>query len=219
VSGLFGVSGVAEELGDGLGALGDGVLGELPGKDEANGGLDFTGSQSALLVVAGNLAALGGDALEHVVREGVHDGHGLGADAGLLVNGLEDLVDVDAVGLLPLGPALLSLALLETVTSLVSTTSLGGLVLARGLPGLVSARCILRHVGSVGDGATLVRGGVGTSVTLSVSVGTSSVALSVSVGSSSVTLSVSSLVDILLGLGVVGLVGSHLDEVVENGRC
>ncbi len=37
------------------------------------------------------LAGLGGDALEHVVREGVHDGHGLGADAGVLVDGLEVL--------------------------------------------------------------------------------------------------------------------------------
>ena len=40
------------ELGDGLGALGDGVFGELPGENEAHGGLDLTGGDGRLLVVA-----------------------------------------------------------------------------------------------------------------------------------------------------------------------
>ena len=74
------------------------------------------------LVVVGELAGLGGDPLEEVVHEGVHDRHGLGGDAGvgvhllqhlnkkeLLENSLKPvhLVDVDGVALLPLALALL----------------------------------------------------------------------------------------------------------------
>ena len=81
------------------------MLGELTGEDEAHGGLDLPGGDGGLLVVAGELGSLGGDLLEDVVDEGVHDGHGLGGDAGVGVHLLEDLVDVDLVGLgLGLGP-------------------------------------------------------------------------------------------------------------------
>ena len=75
------------------------MLGELTGEDEAHGGLDLPGGDGGLLVVAGELGSLGGDLLEDVVDEGVHDGHGLGGDAGVGVHLLEDLVDVDLVGL------------------------------------------------------------------------------------------------------------------------
>ena len=87
------------ELGDGLGTLGDGVLGELTGEHEADGGLDLSGGEGGLLVVGGELAGLGGDALEDVVDEGVHDGHALLGDAGVGVDLLEDLVDVGGVAL------------------------------------------------------------------------------------------------------------------------
>jgi hypothetical protein len=40
---------------------------------------------------------LGGDAFEHVIDERVHDRHGLGGDASIWVNLLEDTVDVDGV--------------------------------------------------------------------------------------------------------------------------
>ena len=40
------------ELGDSLGALGDGVLGELTGEEEADGSLDLAGGEGVLLVVA-----------------------------------------------------------------------------------------------------------------------------------------------------------------------
>lgn len=60
---LFGGGGV---LGDGLGALGDGVLGQLAGEDEPHGGLDFARGDGGLLVVGGELGGLGGDALEDV---------------------------------------------------------------------------------------------------------------------------------------------------------
>ena len=82
------------ELGDGLGALGDGVLGELSGEHEADGGLDLPGGEGGLLVVLGELAGLSGDALEDVVDEGVHDGHALLGDASVGVDLLEHLVDV-----------------------------------------------------------------------------------------------------------------------------
>ena len=39
-------------LGDSLGALGDGVLGELTWEEESHGGLDFAGGEGVLLVVA-----------------------------------------------------------------------------------------------------------------------------------------------------------------------
>ena len=93
-------------LGDGLGALGDGVLGQLSGEDEADGGLDLAGREGGLAVVAGQAAGLGSGALEHVVDEGVQDGHGALGDAGVGVHLLQDLVQVRGVGLSALGLAL-----------------------------------------------------------------------------------------------------------------
>ena len=86
---------VGRVLGDGLGALGDGVLGELTGEEEADGGLDLAGGEGRLLVVADELGGLTGDLLEDVVDEGVQDGHGPLGDSGLGVHLLEDAVDVD----------------------------------------------------------------------------------------------------------------------------
>ena len=82
-------------LGDGLGAFRDGVLGELTGEEEADGGLDLSAGESVLLVVADKAGGLAGDLLEDVVDEGVHDAHGLLGDTGLGVDLLEDTVDVD----------------------------------------------------------------------------------------------------------------------------
>merc|ERR1719265_199732 len=86
-------------LGDGLGALGDGVLGELAGEDEADGGLDLASGERGLLVVVAQLAGLAGDASEGVVDEAVEDAHRALGDASVGVHLLEDLVDVDVVGL------------------------------------------------------------------------------------------------------------------------
>ena len=120
------------ELGHGLGALGDGVLGELTGEDEAHGGLDLAGGHGGLLVVAGELGRLGGDLLEDVVDEGVHDGHGLGGDAGVGVHLLEDLVDVDLVGL--------GLGLLLAALAALGDGLLGGL-LGGGVLAMVRVVC------------------------------------------------------------------------------
>jgi len=75
------------------------VLGQFPRKHEANGGLDLAATERRLLVVSGELASFGSNALKDVVDEGVHDGHALLGDASVWVNLLEHLVDVTAVRL------------------------------------------------------------------------------------------------------------------------
>jgi len=75
------------------------VLGEFTGEEETDGGLDLSGGEGALLVVADKLGGLEGDLLEDVVDEGVEDLHGSLGDASLGVDLLEDTVDVDGEGL------------------------------------------------------------------------------------------------------------------------
>ena len=81
------------------------MLGELTWEEEANGGLDFTGGESVLLVVADEAGALRSDLLENIVDEGVHDAHGSLGDSSLWVHLLENSVDVDgeSFGSLSLG--------------------------------------------------------------------------------------------------------------------
>ncbi|CAG6010675.1 unnamed protein product, partial [Menidia menidia] len=64
-------------LGDGLGALGHGVLGQFSGQQQAHGGLDLPGGDGGPFVVVSQAGSLGGDALKDVVHEGVHDAHGV----------------------------------------------------------------------------------------------------------------------------------------------
>lgn len=78
------------------------MLGELTWEEEPDGGLDFPGRDGGLGVVLGELGGFGGDSLEDVVHERVHDEHTLGRDAGVWVHLLQHLVDVDGVGLLSL---------------------------------------------------------------------------------------------------------------------
>ncbi len=97
-------------LGHGLGTLADCVLGQLSGQMEAHGSLDFPAGDGVLLVVVSQAGGLGSDTLEDVVHERVHDAHGLAGDAGVGVDLLQDLVDVDGVALLAgLSPLLLAL--------------------------------------------------------------------------------------------------------------
>ena len=93
-------------LGDSLGALRHGVLGQLSGEEETDSGLDLPGGDGGATVVVGETAGLGSDTLEDVVHEGVHDGHGLAGDTSVGVDLLQHLVDVDRVGFPP-PPALL----------------------------------------------------------------------------------------------------------------
>ena len=57
-------------LGDGLGALRHGVLGQLTRKQQPDGGLDFPGGDGAAPVVVGQSGGLGGDALKDVDESG-----------------------------------------------------------------------------------------------------------------------------------------------------
>jgi len=99
-------------LGDGLGALRDGVLGQLTRKQQAHGCLNLPGGDGGALVVMGQAGGFSSDALEDVVDEGVHDAHGLGGDASVGVDLLQHLVDVDGVALFPaLVPLLITLLL------------------------------------------------------------------------------------------------------------
>ena len=75
------------------------MSGELSGEDELDGRLDFPGGEGSSLVEADELGSFGGDAVEGVVDEGVHDVHGLLGDTDVGVHLLEDLVDVDGEGL------------------------------------------------------------------------------------------------------------------------
>lgn len=85
------------------------MLGELAGQKESDSGLDLSGRDGLALVVVSETGSLSGDPLEDVVDEGVHDGHALGADPGVGVDLLQDLVDVDGVRLLPLLLAFLAI--------------------------------------------------------------------------------------------------------------
>jgi hypothetical protein len=93
------VKSVAGELGDSLGAFGDGVLGEFTREHQSHRGLDFAGRDRRLLVVAGELGGFAGNLFEDVVDERVHDGHRLGGDARVRVHLLEHLVHVNFVRL------------------------------------------------------------------------------------------------------------------------
>ena len=98
-------------LGDSLGALRHGVLGQLSWEVESHGSLDLAAGDSVLLVVLRQAGRLGGDALKDVVDERVHDAHGLAGDASVGVDLLQHLVDVDGVALLAgLSPLLLALS-------------------------------------------------------------------------------------------------------------
>ncbi len=94
-------------LGDGLGTLADGVLGQLSGQEETDSSLDFPAGDGRSLVVVGQAGGLGGDALKDVVDEAVHDAHGLAGDASVGVDLLQNFVDVDAVAFFPFPPPLL----------------------------------------------------------------------------------------------------------------
>ena len=78
------------------------MLGQLTGEQESDSGLDFAGGDGGPLVVVGKTGSLSSDALEDVIDERVHDAHGLGGDTSVGVDLLEDLVDVDGIGLLSL---------------------------------------------------------------------------------------------------------------------
>lgn len=87
------------------------MLGQLSGKEESYRGLDLPGGDGGSLVVVSQLGSLSSDTGEDIVDKGVHDAHGLGGDTSVGVDLLEDLVDVDGIGLFPLCLPLLLISL------------------------------------------------------------------------------------------------------------
>lgn len=83
------------------------MLGELTGEKETHSSLDLSGGDGGTLVVVGQTGGLGGDALEDVIHERVHDRHGLGGDTSVGVHLLQHLVDVDSVAFFTLSLPLL----------------------------------------------------------------------------------------------------------------
>ena len=74
------------------------MLGELSWKEESDSSLDLSGGESVLLVISDELAGFGGNLLEDILDERVHDGHGFLGDSGFWMNLLEDSVDIDGEG-------------------------------------------------------------------------------------------------------------------------
>ena len=106
-------------LGDRLGTFADGVLGQLSGEEKADCCLYFTAADGRFLVVLRQARCFGGDALEDVIDEAVHDWHRTTWDASVGMDLFENLVDVNAVALFPLPMPLLAATW---------TRSLGGLL-------------------------------------------------------------------------------------------
>ena len=105
-------------LGDSLGSLRDGVLGQLTGQEEPDSSLDLPGGDGGPLVVVGKTAGLSSNALKEIIDKGVHDAHGLGGDTSVRVDLLQHLVDVDSIGFLPSQLLLLLITLGDSLGSL-----------------------------------------------------------------------------------------------------
>ena len=121
----------ARVFGDGLGSLADGVLSELTGQKQTDGGLDLAARDGRTLVVVSETRRLGGDALEDVVDKRIHDAHCLARDTGVGMYLLQHLVDVDSVALPPSSSVLL-------------VPATRSLLLADGLLGALRC-CFRRH--------------------------------------------------------------------------
>ena len=77
------------------------MLCQLAGQQQADGRLNLATRYRRPFVVVRQTRSFGGDALEYIVDERVHDAHRLARYAGVGVHLLQNLVDVDAVALLP----------------------------------------------------------------------------------------------------------------------
>ena len=77
------------------------MLSQFTGEEQTDCGLDLPAGDGGATVVVCQTRCLGGDTLEDVVHEGVHDGHGLGGDTSVGVHLLQHFVDVDGVRLPP----------------------------------------------------------------------------------------------------------------------
>ncbi|GFY58410.1 histone H2B [Trichonephila inaurata madagascariensis] len=88
-------------FGHGLGSFGNCVLCEFTGKQKSDGRLNFPTGDGAPLVVVSQTGRFGGDALENIVDEGIHDGHGFAGNSSVGVDLFQDFVDVNGERFLP----------------------------------------------------------------------------------------------------------------------
>ena len=88
-------------LGDGLGSLTDGVLGQLSRQKETDSSLDLSAGDGGPPVVVGQTGSFSSDALKDIIDKAVHDIHGLAGDSSVRMYLLQHLVDVDRVGFPP----------------------------------------------------------------------------------------------------------------------
>ena len=94
-----------------LGSFTYGVFSQFTGQKQPDGSLDLARADGRLLVVMSKAGSFGGDALEDVVNERVHDAHGFAGDTSVGVNLLQHLVDVDSIAFPSLSsPLLLSIS-------------------------------------------------------------------------------------------------------------
>ena len=59
------------------------MLGKFTGEEETDCGLDFPTGDGGFLVVVGQFGGFGGNLLEDVVHERIHDAHGLTGDTNM----------------------------------------------------------------------------------------------------------------------------------------
>ena len=90
-----------------FGSFAHSVFSQFTGQKQPDSGLDLARADGRLLVVMGKAGSFGGDALEDVVNERVHDAHGFAGDTSVRVNLLQHLVDVDSIAFPSLSSPLL----------------------------------------------------------------------------------------------------------------
>ena len=119
------------------------MLGQLTGQEQTNGGLDLAAGDGGTLVVVSQAGSLGGDSLEDVVDEAVHDGHGFARDTSVRVHLFQNLVDVDSVGFPPPPPLFLVIA---SGSLCLSGGFLGPLACDSGFLWHDSIQCLIENV-------------------------------------------------------------------------
>jgi len=75
------------------------MLGKLPWKSKSYSGLNLPGRNGRLLVVPSELRRLARQFLKNIIYKGIHDSHGLAGYTDIWMNLLENLEDIDLVGL------------------------------------------------------------------------------------------------------------------------
>ena len=76
------------------------MLSELTWEEELDSRLDRSGRHGSSSGDSDETGGFGAKSVEGVVHEGVHDVHGSSGDSNIWVDLLEDLVDVEGVGLI-----------------------------------------------------------------------------------------------------------------------